>query len=26
MLVHRAYIATLSPGPPPGGIYPNLNG
>jgi len=26
MLVHRAYIATLSPGPPPGGIYPNLKG
>ncbi len=24
--VHRAYIATLSPGPPPGGIYPNLRG
>lgn len=24
MLVHRAYIATLSPGPPPGGIYPDL--
>lgn len=26
MLIHRAYIATLSPGPPPGGIYPNLKG
>lgn len=26
MLVHRAYIATLSPGPPPGGIYPDLKG
>lgn len=26
MLVHRAYIATMSPGPPPGGIYPDLNG
>lgn len=24
--VHSAYIATLSPGPPPGGIYPNLSG
>jgi hypothetical protein len=26
MLVHRAHIATLSPGAPPGGIYPHLNG
>ncbi|MDT0179184.1 hypothetical protein Q9S36_03045 [Microbacterium sp. ARD31] len=26
MLIHRAYIATLSPGPPPGGIYPDLKG
>lgn len=26
MSVHRAYISTLSPGPPPSGIYPNLMG
>lgn len=26
MRVHRAYISTLSPGPPPSGIYPNLKG
>ncbi len=26
MQVHRAYISTLSPGPPPGGIYPDLKG
>lgn len=25
-LIHQAYIATLSPGPPPGGIYPNFKG
>ncbi|WP_405373456.1 MULTISPECIES: hypothetical protein [unclassified Microbacterium] len=26
MLVHRAHLASVQPGPPPGGIYPNLNG
>lgn len=26
MSVHRAYISTLSPGPPPGGLYPDLKG
>lgn len=25
-LVYTAWMATLSPGPPPGGIYPNLKG
>lgn len=24
--IHHAFIASHSPGPPPGGIYPDLNG